>query len=92
MRVTPFRPNAFATAGLGGTPPKTIETVLGLLAGAASMCWENPSGAGEFKSTQASEFVDQALELINGMIAAEVDAVVQRLRLPVQLVPTKEES
>jgi hypothetical protein len=35
--------------------------ILGLLAGAASMCWQ-PRPTGEFDSSAASRFVDAALE------------------------------
>lgn len=40
---------------------ESLEELLGLFAGAASMCWENPAGAGVFDSELASFFVDAAL-------------------------------
>lgn len=39
----------------------TQGQLLAMLAGAASMCWSNPSGAGVFDSTLAGAFVDAAL-------------------------------
>ncbi|AYD82091.1 hypothetical protein KNU13_gp03 [Gordonia phage Turuncu] len=39
-----------------------VETLLGELAGAASMCWENVTAAGEFDSTKAKEIVEEAIE------------------------------
>ena len=45
-------------------PFRDAETpieLLGQLAGAASVCWSNPSGAGVFDSEQATRFVDAAL-------------------------------
>ncbi|WAA19630.1 hypothetical protein SEA_DALILPOP_3 [Gordonia phage Dalilpop] len=40
----------------------SVSTLLGELAGAASMCWENILAAGEFDSTKAKEIVEEALE------------------------------
>jgi hypothetical protein len=39
------------------TPTELLE----MFAGAASMCWENPSGAGVFDCALASEAIDAAL-------------------------------
>ncbi len=36
------------------------EELLGLLAGAASMCWESPERAGVFQNERASALVDAA--------------------------------
>ncbi|AET09926.1 hypothetical protein GoPhGRU1p85 [Gordonia phage GRU1] len=41
---------------------RSVSTLLGELAGAASMCWENVIAAGEFDSTKAKEIVEEALE------------------------------
>lgn len=40
----------------------SVEELLGVFAGAASMCWEHPERAGRFESQEASAFVDAALE------------------------------
>jgi hypothetical protein len=40
---------------------KTIEEVIGQLAGAASLCWK-PKPTGVFESSMASAFVGEALE------------------------------
>lgn len=37
-----------------------LDEVLGMLAGAASVCWENPDMAGVFDSEQVSRFVRHA--------------------------------
>ncbi|HEY5785339.1 MAG TPA: hypothetical protein VIT65_11225 [Microlunatus sp.] len=47
-------PNPFANAA-------DVGELLGLLAGAASMCWIPQPGEQEFDSVQASRFVDHAL-------------------------------
>lgn len=39
------------------------------LVGKASMCWENPSGAGKFDSEKASKVVDELVETIKKSIA-----------------------
>ncbi|AVD99748.1 hypothetical protein SEA_FLAPPER_3 [Gordonia phage Flapper] len=39
-----------------------VETLLGELAGAASMCWEKITAAGEFDSTKAKKIVEEAIE------------------------------
>jgi hypothetical protein len=39
----------------------TPTELLGLLAGAASVCWSNPGGAGVFDSEQASSLIDAAV-------------------------------
>jgi len=50
----PKRPNGFLAA-------HTPQELLGMLAGAASVCWEKPERAGIFDSTRASALVDEAL-------------------------------
>jgi hypothetical protein len=40
----------------------TPAELLGLLAGAASMCWSDIENAGEFQSERASELLDAALD------------------------------
>jgi hypothetical protein len=45
-----------------------MEEAIGIAIGAASLCWENPSGAGEFDSTQASKIVDELLEKIRSEV------------------------
>jgi hypothetical protein len=39
----------------------TPGELLGMLAGAASVCWSNPAGAGVFQSEQAAALVDAAV-------------------------------
>lgn len=39
-----------------------IATLIGQLAGAASVCWENPAGAGAFESDRAAAMVEDAVE------------------------------
>lgn len=41
---------------------ESADELLALFAGAASVCWENPGGAGEFDSEGASVLVDAALD------------------------------
>lgn len=43
------------------------EEVLGLALGAASACWENLTGAGEFDSTQARAILDATVERLREM-------------------------
>lgn len=40
----------------------SVEELLGLLAGAASICWEHPDRAGQFQSSTARAFVGMAQE------------------------------
>lgn len=40
---------------------KDRKELLGQLAGAASVCWDDPGGAGVFHSEEASKFVKDAL-------------------------------
>ena len=47
-------PETFAEA-------ETPAALLGELAGAASVCWSTPEGAGVFDSTLAAQFVEDAL-------------------------------
>lgn len=71
-------------AGLKGYPsgpPRSIEQVLGILAGAASMCWETPSGAGVFQSEKASALVQQAHEHIKRLISYEINTLADSLGL-----------
>jgi hypothetical protein len=46
--------NMFATC-------ESIEEIVGQAIGAASVCWENPAGAGRFDSVQASEICEDAI-------------------------------
>jgi len=39
-----------------------IEDFIGQAVGAASACWSNLSGAGEFESTRASAIVDEIMD------------------------------
>lgn len=40
---------------------ESIEEIVGQAIGAASVCWENPAGAGQFDSTQASKICQDAV-------------------------------
>lgn len=40
---------------------ESIEEIVGRAIGAGSVCWENPAGAGEFDSTQASKICQDAI-------------------------------
>jgi hypothetical protein len=46
----------------------SVEMLLGMLAGAASTCWLPHTGDLEFDSSQASKFVDDAVEQLNQII------------------------
>ncbi|QXN73308.1 hypothetical protein SEA_BONUM_3 [Gordonia phage Bonum] len=45
----------------------SVETLLGELAGAASMCWAHVERAGEFDSTKAKKVVDEAIGQLNAI-------------------------
>jgi hypothetical protein len=50
---------------------ESVDELLGQMVGAASVCWENPGGAGIFDSTEAKKVVDEGLarlEQITGMM------------------------
>jgi hypothetical protein len=46
-------------------PDLPIEDFIGQAVGAASMCWENPAGAGVFHSERASQIVDEIMQKIS---------------------------
>lgn len=60
--------------GESGSPPnlfaeaKSIDQVLNLAVGAASVCWETPEGAGVFDSDRALDIAKAASERIHEMI------------------------
>lgn len=56
--------NRFSTA-------VTVSELLGQLAGAASMCWENVRAAGVFQSDQALEYVEEAEERLREILCDE---------------------
>lgn len=39
-----------------------IEEFVGQAIGAASVCWENPGGAGVFDSTRAAQIADEIMD------------------------------
>lgn len=45
--------------------PDTLLTVIGQAVGAASVCWEDMSGTGEFESQRARVIVDEVITWIN---------------------------
>ncbi|AET09833.1 hypothetical protein [Gordonia phage GTE5] len=46
---------------------RSVSTLLNELAGAASMCWENVTAAGEFDSTKAKQAVEEALDQLDNI-------------------------
>jgi hypothetical protein len=48
----------------------TLLTAVGIVVGAASACWSNPAGAGEFQSRRASVLVDVLLEYVTAAACA----------------------
>jgi hypothetical protein len=53
-----FRPQDFGSAG------PSLEGAVFLALGAASVCWENPGGAGAFDATRAEEIGHALLSFI----------------------------
>ena len=66
-----------AEAEARGEP--VLASVVGQLAGYASACWDNLSGAGVFESDRARDAVDSTLELLDEML--------ERAGAPVRLKP-----
>jgi hypothetical protein len=66
--------NIFASA-------TSIKEVLGMLAGASSMCWDNISEAGVFQPGLASSFVEAAHERIAEITLDVVGEVIGRTSL-----------
>lgn len=46
----------------------SMEEAIGLAIGAASVCWENPGGAGVFESGRAAAISAGLLELVRGYV------------------------
>lgn len=61
-------------------PECGLKTFVGEAVGAASMCWENPEGAGVFDSTRASVIVDAILERATTAKVEDVKRVFQSHR------------
>ena len=55
-------PNLFASA-------ESVEALIFQAVGCASMCWENPDGAGEFDVKMATEIGNQVLERLSELNA-----------------------
>lgn len=55
---------AYAASGLDEFAPETLEEAVYQAIGAASMCWEDPGGAGVFDSTRAKAIGDLLLAKI----------------------------
>lgn len=81
MKVNPYKPDPFERQLFGG--PRTITEVLGMLAGAASTCWEGGTGDSLFQSELASQFVDQADQIIKDMILNEVATMLTTLKIEI---------
>lgn len=62
-----------------GDPDISLEEAVGRAIGAASMCWENPGGAGEFDSVAASRIVRLLLERFDSHAMACADYCVTSL-------------
>lgn len=62
--------------------PRTIHQAIGEAVGAASMCWENPRGAGVFDSTRAAEVVNGLYEELATLFRAELLAAVDPRNRP----------
>lgn len=45
-----------------------LEEAVGISIGAASMCWTNPGGAGEFDSTRAANIVEELLDKVRSYV------------------------
>jgi hypothetical protein len=58
-----------------------IAEAIGIALGAASMCWENPAGAGTFESDRASVLVDVLTEYVLDQVALRHKACDQRIDL-----------
>lgn len=59
-----FEEDAMAPILMDGSEsqPKTLTEAVGQALGAASVCWENPGGAGIFDSTRAKQIADELLD------------------------------
>lgn len=49
----------------------SVKMLLGVFAGATSMCWESIEKAGIFDSTRASDLVDQAYNRLQELVSSE---------------------
>lgn len=47
---------------------ESVEELLAQFGGAASQCWENTAGAGEFKSDHLAYFLDEALKRLQDLV------------------------
>jgi hypothetical protein len=77
--VRPWKPSPFYSDRAG--PTRDLRSVLAQLAGAASTCWVGGTGDREFESELASDFVEQAHELISDIIKAHLDGTADALGL-----------
>ncbi|AVE00663.1 hypothetical protein KNU14_gp03 [Gordonia phage Buggaboo] len=62
-KIKPIKPERHRTNRFKGV--RNVETLLGELAGAASMCWAHVERAGEFDSTKAKAVVEEALKQLD---------------------------
>jgi len=71
-QATDQQPKTFRVLPLAMPSPDNIldpnlglEEFIGQAVGAASMCWENPEGAGAFDSTRAQQIVEEIMRRIS---------------------------
>lgn len=57
-------------------------SMVGTAVGAASVCWDSMSGAGEFHSEEAAEIVERILGFHQAEIEKAVTAAINRIQLP----------